>query len=271
MAPGPQVQSRRGGQFGARPDTRAHAYHFRRQPGPVVQRNLGCSDFRRFPAQQNLNIISLQGLKYRNGHFGIHWGHHLVRQLHDAHLKPAFPQVFRQFQPDEPAADDDGRTGPLGRVGNPIHVFQGVQRQHVGLPGAGYGQADWLGPGSQYQLIIGQAERFSGFEIHAADLLIRPADFCHRMAGTDIQAKTGLQHGLGGYRQQGPIPDHPSYVIRHAAVGKGNVRPPFQDGNPAGRVQPGQPGGKTHSPRDTPNDNHVPSHLFLLFDKIVKQ
>jgi hypothetical protein len=81
----------------------------------------------------------------------------------------------------------------------------------------------------QHQAVIALLEGFACVEVFYRHAVLIPMDAQNLMAYPNIQSIPGLE-GLRGLNQHlGPVFNYVSYVIRHAAIGEGDIIPLFKD------------------------------------------
>ena len=106
------------GQGGVRGDADGQHHHVRPEGRLVLQQHLhapfrGGKTLHRVAQHQAHPVLAQFGVE-EGGHLRVQLAEQMAGPLDDGDLQPQLPQVFRQLQPDEAAAGENGRAGAAG-------------------------------------------------------------------------------------------------------------------------------------------------------------
>ena len=80
--------------------------------------------------------------------------HQPVHGMHNGHGHAPARQARGRFQPQQPAADDDGVPARRSRVHHGLYVRQGTVQHNAGQIGPGQAQPDGVRPGRQHEAVV---------------------------------------------------------------------------------------------------------------------
>ena len=137
-------------------------------------------------------------------------------------------QVFRHLNADESRSDDQARLGPAGQFSQTVGILQVAQCENPWRVDAGNRRAEWRGAWRQHESVVCLRVFTTGIQVPNGDGLGAAIDRDRFRPDSYIDAIPFDQTRLRCNQQLVPFRDHPSDVIRQAAVREGRIMPAFQ-------------------------------------------
>ena len=206
--------------------------------------------------EEHLDARFGQGGEQGGGHLRVERGQHLPVAIEDRRGDPAADEVLDHLQADEPGPDDDGPAdAAVHRRLDAVGVGERPEGEDVREVGPRNRRADRGRTGGEDELVVRLVVDPARGQVADADRLPVPVDGLHVGPRPHVQAEPLAEPLGGGDEELVPPRDDLADVVRQAAVGEGDVRPPLEQHDVRAFGQAAGAGRRGGSPGDAADDD----------------